>query len=139
MTTITREEMAQILMAAVPDLPEASTIAGRGADGRLYVGGAWVEPITEDAAATARVEREATAKAWADMCRGITCISVLPTVYWVGQEERHGPGVRFDAPGSMHPLQQAQIIFVPESAAQRRETLAYLRRHAERVLIVQGG
>lgn len=69
--------------------------------------------------------------AWARMCRDITCISV---------DARGGLRdgyVRYDQPGSMNPMQRAEILFAP-SALEGREydQIDQLRRHADRVLVV---
>ena len=138
---ISREEMATILRA-VPDLAHVSTIAGRDAEGALYVGGAWVYPVrVEDAELppsqrpirqpeTTAAEVAATALAWARMCRGLTTVSVF-------DDRGDGARVRYDEPGSMAPYHHADLLFVPEDAAARPSTLRYLRDHAARVLIVR--
>ncbi|HMJ13398.1 MAG TPA: hypothetical protein VK524_18395 [Polyangiaceae bacterium] len=123
---ISAQEMSTLLLSLLPtDLPERSTITGRGATGQLYVGGQWVTDP--------RCEAAATAQAWAELCTGITCVSVLPTSYYVGDELRVGLGVRHDEPGSMHPEQQAELMFVPASLGD----LSYVRGKAARVLVVQ--
>jgi len=48
-----------------------------------------------------------TPEDWAQSCRGILCISVL-----ADGATPHGQ-VRYDDPGSMHPMHQAEIIFAP--------------------------
>ena len=122
---ITKQEMVTLLVSLPIHLVEASTITGRDAQGRLYVGGKWAEQ-------SPGAEKLATAEAWADMCKGITCVSVLPTSYYVGDELREGLGVRHDEPGSMHPHHRAVVMFVPESLADKR----YVRGKAARVLVV---
>lgn len=116
---ITREEMVDLLLAL--DLsPEASTITGRmHGSGALHVGG---ETLPADA--TRSEEQQAVARAWAKMCRGITTVSVM--AYSDGQL-----GARYDEPGSMHPMQMAQLTFAPAGL-----DTEYLRRHARRVLVV---
>lgn len=70
--------------------------------------------------------------AWTKACRGITCISVDSRGLRDGQ-------VRYDQLGSMHPMQHAEITFAPEGMAEHTPglTYAYLRRHADRLLIVR--
>lgn len=71
---------------------------------------------------------------WAQSVRSITVISVLSE-----RDPRYGsnPGsIRYDAPGSMHPHLRATLMFVSATAAERRETLEYLRDRAARVFIV---
>jgi hypothetical protein len=57
---------------------------------------------------------------WVDMCRGCTCISI-------GIGLRDGD-IRYDEPGSMHPLQNAAICFTAD-----RKSAEYLRQRATRV------
>jgi hypothetical protein len=124
---ITSAEMAEILATWEPDLlPEASTICGRDASGRLYAGPRIVESSTDETAATARQ--------WAEMCRGICCVSVFDA-------DTGGSGsppvVRYDEPGAMHPMQYAHAAFVPEDCSgDECDTIGYMRRHAARVLVV---
>jgi len=66
------------------------------------------------------------------MCRDSTVVSVLPTY---GADGEISPGVRYDAPGSMHPMQMADLAFVPVACA--GDTVGYIRRHARRVLLVR--
>lgn len=70
--------------------------------------------------------------AWVKACHGICCISVDSRGLRDGQ-------VRYDEPGSMHPLQHSEITFAPEGMSEYTpgSTYAYLRRHADRVLIVR--
>jgi hypothetical protein len=71
--------------------------------------------------------------AWVATCRGICCISVDSRGLRDGQ-------VRYDEPGSMHPMQHAQVTFVPADIDAGRtdggSTVSYMRRHADRVLLV---
>lgn len=141
---ITREEMVAIIVAL--DLePERSTIVGRYADGSLLAGEIRVEPVREDrpdlppsmraidAVATRAAEQQAVARAWERACKCITCISV-----W--GREHDGGGIRFDSPGSMAPMQHAELTFVAEALAEDREhdPVGYMRRHCDRLLIVRG-
>lgn len=71
-------------------------------------------------------------RAWERACHGITCISVD------ARGSLRDGQVRYDEPGSMHPQQHAELLFVAAAAAERRATLAYLRAHADRVLVVSG-
>lgn len=119
---ITPAEMETILMS-VPNLPQVSTIAGRGQDGTLYVGGTWVRERAN--------ETRATAQAWTSACSGITCISVM--------SGGDGLSVRYDQPGTMHPLHRAEVIFAPESLERHEyDQIGQLRQHAKRVLVVRG-
>ncbi len=72
--------------------------------------------------------------AWTKACCGITCISVDSRGLRDGQ-------VRYDQPGSMHPMQHSEITFAPDGMRDAEpgsgSTLAYLRRHADRVLVVR--
>ena len=67
------------------------------------------------------------ALAWAKSCRGLNIISV-------GETLRDG-AVRYDQPGSMHPLQMSDLSFASDS--NRPETLEHLRRHCRRLLLVR--
>lgn len=130
---ITREEMTAILFSLPTDLVAASTIVGRAQDGETYyIDRQWVAPMEA---------RAATAHAWAAACRRINCISVMRGSYYPNSDVEVAPVdgliVRYDSPGTMHPLHHAEILFVPATAAARRETIDYLRRHAGRVLIVR--
>lgn len=145
---ISRDEMVAILVAL--DLPpEASTIAGRSADGTLHVGDGWVDPVREDRPdvppsarpidrpATRAAEVGATARTWAAMCEGITCVSVLPGSYWLGDALTEGLTVHHDTPGSMHPLQVADLMFCPAAlGGYEYDQIGQMRRHARRLLIV---
>jgi hypothetical protein len=74
------------------------------------------------------------ATAWAESCRDIMLISVLPP----GQGTGSNPSaLRYDQPGSLHPQMQAVLMFVSADAAERRATFDYLEDHAQRVLIVE--
>lgn len=109
--TISRDEMAAIIIAiGLP--PEASTIADIGND-ELYVGGQWVRDPAQ--------WPEAVANAWARICAGITCVSVIAGT------------IRHDEPGSLHPMQVADVTFAPESL----RDYAYMRKHSRRLLIVR--
>jgi len=57
---------------------------------------------------------------WSRIPRGITFVSLV------------GGGVRYDQPGTMHPLQQSVVSFVP--ATMDRNSVDYIRRHALRVV-----
>lgn len=52
----------------------------------------------------------------------------------------HVRDIQYDQPGSMNPMQRAEISFVSVDLARDREcnSLEYLRRHAARVVIVTG-
>jgi hypothetical protein len=74
-----------------------------------------------------------TPDAWADRCGGIECISVD-----AGGGLRDGY-IRFDQPGSMHPMQYAQVLFAPaELAGHEYDQIGQMQAHAERVLVVSG-
>lgn len=124
--SITREEMRDIL-ARLPDLADHSTIVGRFADGALCIGNRRVEDRDRES-----IE---TATAWANACEGIRCVSVL-----VDSDGDYQ--VRYDDPGSMHPLQHAELTFVPSAIDDGRtdggSAIEYMRRHADRVLLVSG-
>ena len=122
---ITQAEMVALLMAMPMDLATGSTITGRNDAGHLCVGGQWITTANEEARAVAR--------RWADMCRGIMVVSVLPTSYYVGEELREGLGVRYDEPGSMDPNLRADVMFVPHTLS---TDLGYLRKRCKRLLIV---
>ncbi|MGH8519852.1 MAG: hypothetical protein ACREU9_00100 [Gammaproteobacteria bacterium] len=73
------------------------------------------------------------ARKWANACTGINCISVCD----YGAE--HGFGMRYDDPGSMHPLHHAVIMFVPaELGGYEYDQIGQMRRRADRVLVVSG-
>jgi hypothetical protein len=67
--------------------------------------------------------RETAPDAWANICVGLCCVSVI-----------EGYEVRFDEPGSMHPQQHATVMFVP--ADLRPQSIEHMRRHTNRVLLV---
>lgn len=69
---------------------------------------------------------------WARACCGLTLISVL-----AHGTTPHG-SVRYDEPGSLHPLHHAAVMFVPLPLSQRDET-GYLARHCRRLLRVRAG
>lgn len=69
---------------------------------------------------------------WAKRCRDICTVSVL-----ADGATPHGQ-VRYDDPGSMHPQHHAAVLFAPSGLERGdHDQLGYLRRHADRVLIVQ--
>lgn len=68
------------------------------------------------------------ARAWAEKCSGITCVSVKLT----GLRDGY---VRYDSPGGMDPQQQADVTFAP--ATLRANNIDYLRERASRVLLVK--
>lgn len=74
---------------------------------------------------------DASPATWAAMCKDIECISVLAS-----GATPHG-AVRYDQPGSMHPLHQAAVLFAAADIDRHEGTLSYLRRHARRVLLVR--
>ena len=70
---------------------------------------------------------------WANMCRGITVVSVAPRHAYP-----HG-SVRFDSPGAMAPGQRAVLMFAPEElGGYEYDQIGQLRRKAWRVLVVSG-
>jgi hypothetical protein len=71
--------------------------------------------------------------AWVKACKGITCISASLSGYL-----RDGM-VRYDQPGSMNPMQHAEVTFMPQSLAERtdHDPVSYMRRHCDRLLIVR--
>lgn len=81
------------------------------------------------------------AAGWADVCRGITVISVLADDDApVARAMSSNPGsIRHDEPGSMHPQMHATLMFASEAACEREATLDYLVEHTERLLIVGDG
>lgn len=121
---ITRQEMADLLVALWGDaLPAVSTIYGRYRHGAHLVGHE-VPDLPADT--PSRDVAAAQAIAWANCVRAGTVVSVLP-----GQ-------VRYDQTGTMHPLQQALVSFAPARfAGAEHNPVAYLRRHAGRVLLVR--
>lgn len=70
--------------------------------------------------------------AWVKACHDIYCISVDSRGLRDGQ-------VRYDQPGSMHPMQHAEITFAPEGMTEDTpgSTYSYLRDHCDRLLIVR--
>jgi hypothetical protein len=81
------------------------------------------------------------AQAWADMCTGITVISILANDDSpVARNASSNPGsIRYDDPGSMHPLMRPTLIFAPASLADLEyDQIGQLRRRARRVLVVEG-
>jgi len=127
-------EMISILLALDLD-PEASTIVAGGMSGTLSVGGEMMP-----AGASRKDVQEVVARHWATMlmCDRHVSINVLATGYFVGDDLATRTGVRWDQSGSMHPMQQADLSFV--HVDQRRgehDPIAFLRRHASRVLLVR--
>lgn len=73
------------------------------------------------------------AAAWTRACLQGSVISVMGP----GSRDVQGDGqIRFDQPGSMHPMQRANVTFVARSALWDG-TAEYLRARARRVLIVE--
>lgn len=124
---ISRGEMRAILYRAARDLDLELNIGWGGSDTRLF-GSRADEAISRGA------------EAWERMCNDITVISVFATgSATVVQRTSSNPyDIRYDEPGSMHPLLQAEVMFAPPSACERDGTADYLRRHAKRLLIVTG-
>lgn len=106
---ITREQMRAILAA----------LEAQGLDLRNpYVAGS----LTTDAPT-----------AWERACRGITVVSVD------ARGSMRDGYVRYDEPGSMHPMQCAELLFAPAALREyEHDQIGQLRRHAERVLLVSG-
>ena len=79
------------------------------------------------------------ATAWVAACRDITVISVLDAADPMEPRlSSSNPGsIRYDQPGSMHPMLRATVMFVSPRCVERRDTLDYLRDRADRVLIVR--
>lgn len=118
-TVITRVEMAAILRV----------LAAAGLDLRnSYV------PATIDLADQRHANVRAP-EAWAALVRDITCVSVD------ARGRLRDGDVRYDEPGRLDPTQHAQVTFVPADIDTGRtvggSTIAYLRRHADRVLRVR--
>lgn len=67
------------------------------------------------------------ARQWANACKSSTCICV-------SADGLRDGWVHYDEPGSMHPMQRSDVIFVPQHAA--RDSLDYLRQRAKRVVVV---
>ena len=126
---ISRREMADILTALAADGVCLANGYVRGTvtyDGPHDTG----RPVV-DADGWPVVNVPRAARAWANMCCGIRCISVDHSGLRDGQ-------VRYDAPGSMHPQQHAEILFAPaELARHEDDQIGQLRRHADRVLVVR--
>ena len=71
------------------------------------------------------------ADAWVRACRDIRVISVDAR----GLRDGY---VRYDEPGSMHPMQRAELMFVSAALGDYDyDQIGQMRRHADRVLIVQ--
>lgn len=130
---IKRHEMAALLTAWSRERP--------GAIANGYVPRTWPTeandlPLDDDAAWSDMWARCAddfhvhAGRAWADMVGGITLVNA-------GEPGtlRDG-GVRYDQPGSMAPGQHSAVSFLGSQCAQRAETREYIRRHCDRLLIV---
>lgn len=120
---ISREEMATILTALAADgLDLRNDCAPETWD--------WDGARAAEDQSPAQIAR--AAHYWARMCRDITCISVMASGC-----TPHGQ-VRYDQPGSMAPMQHADLMFVSERLrGYEYDPIGYLRRHADRVLIVR--
>lgn len=71
------------------------------------------------------------ARVWANAIQDITVISILP------RGCTHHGQVRYDEPGRMAPLQHAMLALMSASQVGREhDPIGYMRRHADRVLIV---
>ncbi len=115
---ITRDEMRAILQA----------LTDAGLDLRSsYVHGTIDRHASSD---TQPPQSAGAAETWAKSCRDLTCISV-------DSRGRLRDGyVRYDQPGTMHPMQQAELTFAPMTIYPPA-TLDYLRDRADRVLLVR--
>lgn len=72
-----------------------------------------------------------SAEGWAKRCRGINCISVF-----ANGTTPHGC-VRFDDPGSMHPMHRCSILFAPDHLSDMEyNQIGQLRRKADRLFVV---
>lgn len=81
---------------------------------------------------------EDMADAWSRVCSGITLVSVLAP--WPdGREARcssSNPGdIRFDQPGTLHPMTRAELMFVPDGLGE--DTLEWLADKTTALFIVQ--
>lgn len=79
---------------------------------------------------------EELANGWAACCDGICVISVLadsdPVIVRLASSN---PGsIRYDEPGSMHPLLRATLMFAPTES--RPQTASYLRGRCARLFLV---
>jgi hypothetical protein len=75
-------------------------------------------------------------RVWANACTGITVVSVMPE--HGGAPTYHGR-VRYDAPGSLHPMHMADVMFAPQALEEYEyDQIGQLRRRARRVLVVSG-
>lgn len=73
-----------------------------------------------------------TPEAWAARCRGICTVSVL-----ADGATPHGM-VRYDDPGSMHPMHHAAVLFAPSSLRRYDyDQIGQLRGKADRLLVVR--
>lgn len=79
------------------------------------------------------------AQGWADTCADVTVVSVLADDDPVEPRlSSSNPGsIRYDSPGSMHPMLHATLMFCSAECAERRDTVEYLRARAQRLLIVE--
>jgi len=88
----------------------------------LSHGGDYPQPVSSTAA-----------EAWAELCHGVTCVSVWP------DGEDHNC-VRYDEPGRMHPLQHAPLMFAPaELEGMEYDQIGQLREKCDRLVIVEDG
>lgn len=78
------------------------------------------------------------AAGWAKMCKDITVISILTdTDAPEARNASSNPGsIRYDDPGSMHPMMYASLMFAP---AALEDLVGQLRRRADVVLVVDDG
>lgn len=80
------------------------------------------------------------AAAWADMCDDINVISVLAdTDAPSARATSSNPGsIRYDQPGSMHPMMQATLMFAPAGLSDSTGEFPgeWLRRRTKRLLVV---
>jgi hypothetical protein len=76
------------------------------------------------------------ATAWTDLCQDITVISLLDdTDPAAARLSSSNPGeIRYDYPGSMHPLLMASVMFCCD--AQSSDAVSYLRSHSRRLFLV---
>jgi hypothetical protein len=132
---ITRPEMRGLLCA----------LAERGL---VDVVNQWFQPVDETGRkmshdgpfASVSAQRRAYVDSIEAACRDLTVISVLAeTDPLEARYASSNPGtIRYDQPGSMHPLLRASAMFAATSCCARQETVDYLRRRTRRLLIVEG-
>lgn len=117
---ITRREMADILAA----------LAAQGLT--LYSG--YVPGTHKWSTEQQRVvQTEDAHEAWANECVGVRCISVDARGALCDGD------IRYDDPGSMHPMQHTQVTFLPaDSITSEHNPVPYMRDHCDRLLIVSG-